>query len=514
MTSSEPARLAFDDVSKSFAGVHALRGVSLDVRAGEVLALMGENGAGKSTLLRVLSGEHAADSGSLLLDGRPLRLSGPREAQRAGLRVIPQEPEIVPHVSVMENVYLGALPRRGRLVDRKALAARMRADLAEYGFTGSLDPEALGSQLSAAQRQLVEILRALASKVRVIAFDEPTSSLSDNEVEALFSLIRRLRDDGVAVVYVSHRMAEIFRIADRVAVLRDGQYVGERAVAETDEADLVRMMVGRDLTDMFVRESRTPGEVVLEVAGLSNDNIHDVSLQVRAGEVVGIGGLVGAGRSELAQAIVGADPLTAGTVTVDGRRLRMHGPRDALRAGIGFAPEERKEQALLLQRSVRDNISLAILDRLTRWRIVRRREERKLAENYTRQLSIRTPSIEQLSGNLSGGNQQKVVLARWLARRPKALILDEPTRGVDVGAKAEIYSIISELAAQGVAMLVISSEMPELLGLSDRVVVMRDGRVSGELSREEATEERVLTLAMPGTSADTPTASDTAGAHA
>jgi L-arabinose transport system ATP-binding protein len=398
---------------------------------------------------------------------------------------------------VAENIYLGSLPRKGRVVERAALRRRVMADLSEYGFTDSLDPADLGSDLSAAQRQLVEILRALASDVRVIAFDEPTSSLSDHEVEALFRLIRRLRDDGVAVVYVSHRMPEIFAIADRVAVLRDGEYVGDRVVAETDSAELVRMMVGRDLTDMFVRDPEPPGEVVLDVRGVTNDRLRDVSLQVRGGEVVGLGGLVGAGRSELAHAIVGDDRMTSGTVTVQGRTLTLRGPADALRAGIGFAPEERKEQALLLRRSVRDNISLAILDRLSRLHVVRRKEERAIATDYQRRLSIRTPSIEQEVGNLSGGNQQKVVLARWLARRPKALILDEPTRGVDVGAKAEIYSIISDLAGQGVALLVISSEMPELLGLSDRIVVMRDGEISGELTREEATEERLLTLAMP-----------------
>ncbi len=298
MASSTQPRLKFENVSKSFSGVHALRDVSVTAHAGEVLALVGENGAGKSTLLRVLSGDHQPSSGGLRLDGEEASFAGPREAQRAGIRVIQQEPEIVPHISVAENIYLGALPRRGPIVDRRLLAAQVRRDLAEYGFTGSLDPAALGSQLSAAQRQLVEILRALASKVRVIAFDEPTSSLSDHEVEALFGLIRRLRSDRVAILYVSHRMPEIFLIADRVAVLRDGQYVGDRRVAETDNAELVRMMVGRDLTDMFVREPRPPGDVVLEVQGLENEHVQGVSLKVHAGEVVGLGGLVGAGRSE------------------------------------------------------------------------------------------------------------------------------------------------------------------------------------------------------------------------
>jgi L-arabinose transport system ATP-binding protein len=503
-----PPRLRFEQISKSFSGVQALQGVDLEVRAGEVLALMGENGAGKSTLLRVLSGDHEPTSGRMLLDGEPVQFAGPRDANRAGLRVIQQEPEIVPHVSVAENVYLGALPRRGRIVDRKKLFDRARADLAEYDFADAVDPATLGSDLSPAQRQLVEIMRALATDVQVIAFDEPTSSLSEHEVEALFKLIRRLRADGAAIIYVTHRMPEVFAIADRVAVLRDGRYVGDRRVTETSNDELVRMMVGRDLTDMYVRESRPAGAVVLSARNLRTEDVHDVSLEVRAGEVVGIGGLVGAGRSELAHALVGDVPLTAGVVEIDGRALRLRGPGDALRAGIGLAPEERKAQALLLQRTVRDNISLAVLPRLSRFHLVRRREERDIANKYVQELSVRTPSIEQEVGNLSGGNQQKVVLARWLARRPKLLILDEPTRGVDVGAKAEIYSIISKLAAEGIAIIVISSELPELLGLADRVVVMRDGRIGGELARADATEERVLTLAMPDQPTD-PTATTT-----
>ena len=494
--SAAGARLRAEGVGKSFGPVRALADVSLDVRAGEVLALMGENGAGKSTLLRILSGEHAPDAGRLLLDGEPVSFGSPRDAHKAGLRVIQQEPEIVPHVSVAENVYLGALPRRARVVDRRALLEQVRADIERCGFGGLLDPRTPGSALSAAQRQLVEILRALVGGVRVIAFDEPTSSLSDHEVDALFGLIRRLRDDGVAVVYVSHRMPEIFAVADRVAVLRDGRYVGDRPVADTREAELVRMMVGRDLADMFVRDPREPGEVVLAVRGLVTDDVRDIDLEVRAGEVVGLGGLVGAGRSELALAVAGAVPIRAGSVEVAGKPVRLRGPGDALRAGIGFAPEERKAQALLLRRSIRDNVSLAVLDRISRLRIVSRRAERELARRYVNQLSVRASSIEQEVGTLSGGNQQKVVLARWLAHRPKVLILDEPTRGVDVGAKAEIYSIINDLAAEGMALLVISSELPELLGLSDRIAVMQGGRVTGELPRAEATEERVLALAM------------------
>jgi L-arabinose transport system ATP-binding protein len=490
------ARLVMSGVRKSFGGVHALRGVDVASRAGEVLALVGENGAGKSTLLKILSGAYTPDAGSLSIDGEPVRFASPRAAHAAGVRVIYQEPEIVPHVSVAENIYVGELPSRRHLFSRRTVEARACADLARYGFSRALAPDTLGERLSPAQRQLVEIMRALIADVRVIAFDEPTSSLSDTEVEALFSLIRRLRDEGVAVLYVSHRLPEIFTIADRVTVLRDGAIVGSRATRETDTDEIVSMMVGRDLTGMYSRNTHPRGDLALSVRGLSSEKVHDVSLDVHAGEVLGIAGLVGAGRSELAHAIVGDDPRTAGEIAVDGRPVRIRNPRDAIRAGIGFVPEERKAQALLMERSVRDNISLAVLPRISRMHIVRRGAERTIAHDFARRLNVRTPSVETAVANLSGGNQQKVVLARWLAGRPKVLILDEPTRGVDVGAKSEIYDVIDGLAAEGLAIVVISSELPEILALSDRIVVMQGGRIAGELGRAEATEERILHLAM------------------
>jgi L-arabinose transport system ATP-binding protein len=487
-------RLVMTDISKNFAGVRALRQVSLSARSGEVLALMGENGAGKSTLLKILAGAQVPDAGAITIDGSPVVFRSPRDAHAAGVRVIYQEPEIIPHVSVAENVYVGELPRRGRYFDRRRLHTQLREALARYGF--DLDPSALGSRLSPAQRQLVEIMRALIADVRVIAFDEPTSSLSDVEVDALFRLIRRLREDGITVLYVSHRLPEIFRIADRVTVLRDGAVVGTRTTAETNDDELVAMMVGRDLTGMFRRQPHQAGDVVLTVSGLTSDDVHDITFDVRAGEVVGLAGLVGAGRSELAHAIVGNEPVRAGRILVDGRVVRVRSPRDAIRAGIGFAPEERKAQALLMHRSVRDNISLAVLDRISVAHVVRRREERRIGRQFVDRLAVRTPSLDQVVANLSGGNQQKVVLARWLARRPKVLILDEPTRGVDVGAKAEIYDVINELAAEGIAIVVISSELPEILTLADRVLVMQAGRITGELSRDDATEESILALAM------------------
>ncbi|PJN27026.1 ABC transporter [Kitasatospora sp. CB02891] len=488
-----------EGITKRFGAVQALDDVTLDLPGGSVTALMGENGAGKSTLLKILTGDHRPTRGRVLLDGRPVDLRSPADARAAGIRIIPQEPEIVPHVSVAENVYTGSLPRRaGRRLDRAELRRRITADLDRLGFADVLEPDLLGSQLTAAQRQLVEIMRALTggTAARVIAFDEPTSSLSEHEVDALFALIDRLRDQGVAVVYVSHRMQEILRLADRIAVLRDGALVGVQDARTTTEDDLVRLMVGRDLSTMFVRRSVVGDRVVLDVRGLTTDRVHGIDLRIRAGEVVGLAGLIGAGRSELALALAGDLPVRSGSVTLDGRPLPSGNPGAVIRAGLGLAPEERKAQALFLHRTIRDNTSIAVLERLRRFRFVKRGAERDLAQEYIDRLRVRTPSIEHEVRKLSGGNQQKVVLARWLARRPKLLILDEPTRGIDVGAKTEIYRIIADLAEQGVALLVISSELPELLGLADRIVVMQNGRTTGELNREEATEEAVLALAM------------------
>ena len=483
-------------ISKEFSGVHALTEVSLDIAGGEVLALVGENGAGKSTLLKILSGDHIPDSGRILVDGEPISFHTPRAARAKGIRVIYQEPEIIPGVSVAENVFVGGLHSRGRLYHRDAMLRRTTAIIKQFGFAEVISAETMGDQLSPAQRQVVEILRALVEKVKLIAFDEPTSSLSDHEAIALFRLIRNLRESGVAIVYVSHRLKEIFQIADRVAVLRDGRLVGDRMVADTTVDDLVRMMVGRDLGDIFVRAPHEAGEIVLSVQDVTSDDVAGVSFDVRAGEVVALAGLVGAGRTELTRVLIGEVPLRSGTVLIDGKPVRLNSPRDAVQAGIGLAPEERKTEALIMQRTVRDNISLAILERIRRWRFVNNRAERELVRGYIDKLNIRTPSMEQEVSKLSGGNQQKIVVARWLARHPKVLILDEPTRGVDVGAKMEIYSIINELATNGTAVLVVSSELPEVLGLADRIVVMRDGRVTGEMSRAEATEERILTLAI------------------
>ncbi|MFG2748335.1 sugar ABC transporter ATP-binding protein [Streptomyces xanthophaeus] len=489
--------IAVEHVTKRFGAVQALGGVTLSFPRGQVTALMGENGAGKSTLLKILTGDHQPTEGSIVWGGRPRTLSSPHDARAAGIRIIPQEPEIIPHVSVAENVYAGSLPRRaGRRLDRAELRRRITADLARLGFEKVIHPDQLGSELTPAQRQLVEILRALTGDAKVIAFDEPTSSLSENEVEALFALIDRLRDQGIAVIYVSHRMKEIFRLADRIAVLRDGTVAGVLQARDTNEGEVVRLMVGRDLSSLFVRQDVARDEVVLQLEDVTTDDVRSIDLHVRAGEVVALAGLMGAGRSELALALAGDRPIRSGRVSVNGRPLRLRSPKDAIRASIGLAPEERKAQALFLHRSIRDNTSLVSLDRLRRWRFVQSRQEKAVAQDFSDRLRVRTPSIEHEVRKLSGGNQQKVVLARWLLRKPKVLILDEPTRGIDIGAKAEIYRIIADLAREGVALLVISSELPEVLGLADRVVVMQNGRITGELSRAQATEEAILNLAM------------------
>jgi L-arabinose transport system ATP-binding protein len=485
-------------VSKGFENVQALATVDLEIRGGEVLALVGENGAGKSTLLRILNGDYRPDAGTLAVDGGAVAFDKPADAHAAGVRVIYQEPEIVPHVSVAENLFVGELPRRaGRVVDGRALKRSARAQIAEYGFQRDLDIRTEGSQLSSSQRQLVEILRAIKGNARLIAFDEPTSSLTEAEAERLFGIIDRLRADGVAIVYVSHRLHEVLRLADRIAVLRDGRLVGTRPADGTDGAELMRLMVGRSVSQVFPAGRRPGEQIALSARSLATGWLRDFSFELRRGEVLGVAGLVGAGRSELARALFGDVPLRGGSIEVAGRPLRLRSPRDAIRAGIGYAPESRKDEALILMRSLRENISVASLDRFRRARFVRRAEERRVVDGLIRRLEIKTPSAEQEIAKLSGGNQQKGVLARWLARNPSVLLLDEPTRGIDVGAKAEIYRLIDELASEGMAVLFISSELPEVIGMSDRVLVMESGRIAGVLSREQATEERIIALAMP-----------------
>ncbi|HWV02459.1 MAG TPA: sugar ABC transporter ATP-binding protein [Devosia sp.] len=491
------AILEISGVSKAFPNVRALSNLSLSVGRGEVVAIVGENGAGKSTLLKILSGDYRADSGTITLDSQDISHVDPKAAREAGLRVVRQEPEIVPHVTAAENIYLGEFPRRGNVVDFREMRRRAAGLFEEGGFTGFLSTEAMGDRLSPAQKHVIEITRALKPGVKVVAFDEPTSSLTAEETERLFALIRRLKQRGLGIIYVSHRMHEVMAISDRVAVLRDGHLMGVVPTAETTQETIVRMMVGRDLAKGFERaETTRPGETVLEVGGINSIWHRDIGFSIRAGEILGFAGLVGAGRTELAKVIFGEYSRQSGTVRVLGREVPPGSPAKAIRSNIGFAPEDRKGEGLILVRSVIENASLAVFSALSRWGILRSRMMVETVAPLIASLDIKTPSLEQEVGKLSGGNQQKVVLARWLAAKPRVLILDEPTRAVDVGAKAEIYRLIDELARNGMAIMLISSEMPELLALSDRIVVMHGGRLSAPIEKSTATEEGILRLAL------------------
>jgi len=490
---SEPA-VRFEQITRRFPGVQALTEVSLEIAAGSCHALCGENGAGKSTLAKILAGIHAPDSGRVFVHGRVVRFTSPRDALAAGVGMVHQELAFCENLSVAENLCLGSLPTRRGLLARDAMAERAAAMLAEIGTT--LDVWRTVGSLTIAQQQMVQIASAVGGGARIIIFDEPTSSLSQVEVDRLYELIGRLRERGVACIYVSHRMPEVFRLCDVVSVLRDGRHVGTRRTDELTEHELVQMMIGRPLAEYVPRRADVPlGGELLRVEGLSSPGkFADVSFVLRAGEVVGVAGLVGAGRSELAQALFGLDPVRQGRVLVAGRLVRVDTPAAAIALGIGLVPEDRKRQALVPQASALHNLSLAILRRLARFGWLRRGEERSVAKEFFDRLRVRAPSVDTVVAGLSGGNQQKVVLARWLAARSRVLILDEPTRGVDVGAKAEIHALIGELAAQGTAILLISSELPELLALSRRILVLRAGRVVGEVAQNEASQDTLLRL--------------------
>jgi ABC-type sugar transport system ATPase subunit len=490
---SEPA-VRFERITKRFPGAPALTDVSLDVAAGSCHALCGENGAGKSTLGKILAGIHQPDEGRLVVHGVEVRLATPRDALAAGVGMVHQELAFCENLSVAENLCLGALPRRHGLVRREETERQALAMLAEIGM--ELDVRRPLGMLTIGQQQMVQIAAAVGGGARIIVFDEPTSSLSQGEAERLYLLLGRLKARGVTCLYVSHRMPEIFQLCDTVSVLRDGRHVATRPTAGLTEAELVQLMIGRPLAEYLPRHDTTAGsEEMLHVEGLSSPGrFADVSFSLRTGEVVGLAGLVGAGRSEVAGALFGVEPAAAGRIRVGGREVRIVNPRQAIGLGIGLVPEDRKRQGIVPSASGLHNISLAILDRLSRLGWLRRREERALGQRYVDRLRVRTPSLDAVVAGLSGGNQQKIVLARWLAARSRVLILDEPTRGVDVGAKAEIHALIGELAAQGAAIVLISSELPELLSLADRILVLRAGRIVGEVPRAEATQDGLLRL--------------------
>ena len=486
--------LRMTGISKRFHGVQALKQVDFEANLGEVTALVGENGAGKSTLMKILTGIHRRDEGEIFLDGRPVRIDSPIAAMHQGISIIHQELNVLPNLSVAENIFVGHEKKKGLFIDRDYYRSRTAELLKEVEL--NVDPDTETRYLSTAQKQLVEILRAVAYDAKIVVMDEPTSSLTKRETDVLFDIIRSLKARNIGVIYISHRMDEIMALADRVTVLRDGRRVGSLERSEMTESGIIRMMVGRELNEIFAKRPAKIGDVVLEARGLSIGYVKDVSFKVRAGEILGFSGLVGAGRSEIMRVVFGVDKRDSGEILIDGKPADIQCPGDAIAAGIALVPEDRKEQALILGLDVCENMSLAILKSLREGLFVNRDRQEKLATDYVGELRVATPSIRQKVKNLSGGNQQKVVLAKWMAAKPRILILDEPTRGIDVGAKQEIHSLMSDLAAQGVAIIMISSEMPEILGMSDRIVVMHEGHVKGELLRKDASQETIMQMAL------------------
>jgi rhamnose transport system ATP-binding protein len=484
--------LALEGISKSFAGVNALKNVSFDVRAGEVHALLGENGAGKSTLIKIAAGVHTPDSGEIRLNDKPVRFSSPREANFAGIATVYQELLLFPDLTVAENIFLGHAPRtKWRVLDWAKMRGRARALLNELD-SPELEVDARVGSLSVANRQRVEIAKALSQDARFLIMDEPTASLADADVRRLMDVVRRLRERGVGIVYISHRMSEVFALADRVTVLRDGTYIGTHAVAEVTEGMLVSMMVGRPIDQLFPKSDVPIGQPVLELRNVSyRDEVENISLTLRAGEIVGIAGLVGSGRTELALTIFGITPASSGEILIDGKPVTIHSPVAARDLGIAYVPEDRGLQGLIRSQTIRENVSLALIDRIARWSIVERTKESRLARDLISRFGIRARGPEQRVRQLSGGNQQKVVLAKWVATEPRVLIMDEPTRGIDVGAKAEIHALMCRLAGQGIAIMMISSELPEVLGMSDRVLVMHSGRIVAAFNRAEASPDAV-----------------------
>lgn len=486
------------NVNKQFPGVYALKDVNFELEKGEVHALLGENGAGKSTLMKVLGGIYSIDKGEIYIDGQKVEVKSVKDAQAFGISIIHQELVLVPYMTVAENIYLGReLTGSAGLVDKKAMIREAQKLLDSFEL--KIKASSLVTKLTVAQQQMVEIIKAISFNAKILVMDEPTSSLTEKEVDFLFDTIKSLKKKGVGIVYISHRMSELFQISDRITVMRDGQYIGTKVTQNTNKDELISMMVGRELTNYYTRTYNEPGEVVLEAKNLTRKGIlKDISFNIKKGEILGVAGLMGAGRSEVMRAIFGLDPIDSGEIIVEGKKVDIKEPNDAMKHGIALVPENRKEEGLFLVQSVKFNATLKVLDKFIKFIKVNKKTENDIVNKYVEKMSIKTPTTEQLVGNLSGGNQQKVVIARWLATEPKVLILDEPTRGVDVGAKAEIYLIMNELVNSGVSIIMISSELPEIINMSDRVLVMCNGSISGNLVRGELTQEKIMHYATGG----------------
>lgn len=491
---SEQYLLEMRGICKSFPGVKALQNVNFQLKAGEVHALLGENGAGKSTLIKVLGGIYHAEEGEIYIEGQKKDISGVVAARKAGISIVHQELVLVPYMTVAENIFLGREPGQKLNIDRRKMTQDAQKLLDTYEM--NIDADTLVERLSIAQQQMVEIVKAISFNSKILVLDEPTSSISDKEVSFLFDTIRTLTKKGVGIIYISHKMSELGEICDRVTVMRDGQSVGVKVVKETTTDDLIALMVGRELTNYYTRDYNAPGDVVLKCEHISDGKmVKDASFEVRKGEIVGFAGLVGAGRSETLQAVFGLTPNMTGDVYVKGEKVKIKSPVEALKYKIALIPESRKEEGLYLVQSVKFNSTIEILGQFIRRLRVDHDKEESITQKYIDVMSTKTPSQEQIINNLSGGNQQKVLIGRWLATEPEILILDEPTRGVDVGAKAEIYAIMNELVKQGMSIIMISSELPEIINMSDRVYVMSEGRVTGCLDHETVTQERIMQLA-------------------
>ncbi|WP_277674443.1 sugar ABC transporter ATP-binding protein [Piscibacillus halophilus] len=485
-------------ISKSFVGNKVLHEVDFEVKSGEVHALLGENGAGKSTLMKILTGIYDRDEGEVLVKGEPVHFQNTKESEEKGIAVIHQELNIIPYLTVMENMFLGREIKYGKtgFINKKKMIEKSKEYLGQLGV--EIDPLTPAKELSVGQQQMVEIAKALSLNAELIVMDEPTAALTDREIERLFEVIDRLRSKGVGVVYISHRMEEIFKICDRISVLRDGEYIGTRDVEGADYDEIIRMLVGRQLGTLFPERETVVGSIRMKVDKLSSDIFQDVSFELKEGEILGVAGLMGAGRSEIMEALFGYREVQAGKVYINGKETKINNPLDAIKAGIGFVTEDRKEEGLVLSMSVRENFTLTNLKDRSNYSVISNQKERDFVNGMIERFNVKTSGMEQEVKSLSGGNQQKIVIGKWLGINPKILILDEPTRGVDIGAKKEIYQIMNELTQQGVSIIMISSELPEVLGMSDRILVIHEGQISAELNRDEADQEKIMYAATGG----------------